>query len=72
MAVCMCRIANQRKVSKWLPFKSYKSESLNIRCVYEGHSCICVPSMKFVHLTLWLGKVCAGNNANADANDNDT
>ena len=28
--VCMGRITNQRKVTKWLPFKSYKSESLNI------------------------------------------
>ena len=24
------RIANQRKIPKWLPFKNYKSESLNI------------------------------------------
>ena len=32
--VCMGRIANQRKVPKWLLFKNYKSESLNIRCAY--------------------------------------
>ena len=24
--VCMGRIANQRKIPKWLPFKNYKSE----------------------------------------------
>ena len=30
MTVCMGRIANQRKVPKWLPFKNYKSKSLNI------------------------------------------
>ena len=30
MTVCMGRIANQRKAPKWLPFKNYKSESLNI------------------------------------------
>ena len=30
MTVCMGRTTNQRKVSKWLPFKNYKSESLNI------------------------------------------
>ena len=30
MTVCMGRIANQRKVPKWLPFKNYMSESLNI------------------------------------------
>ena len=30
MTVCMGRIANQRKVLEWLPFKNYKSESLNI------------------------------------------
>ena len=28
--VCMGRATNQRKVAKWLPFKNYKSESLNI------------------------------------------
>ena len=28
----MDRIANQRKVPKWLPFKNYKSKSLNILC----------------------------------------
>ena len=30
MTVCMGRIGNQRKVLKWLPFKNYDSESLNI------------------------------------------
>ena len=30
MAVCMGRTTNQRKVPKWLPFRNYKSESLNI------------------------------------------
>ena len=30
MTVCVGRIANQIKVPKWLPFKNYKSESLNI------------------------------------------
>ena len=30
MTVCMGRTTNQRKVPKWLPFKNYKSESLNI------------------------------------------
>ena len=34
MTVCMGRIANQIKVPKWLPFKNYKSESLNIQCAY--------------------------------------
>ena len=29
MTVCMGRIANQGKVSKWLPFENYKSKSLN-------------------------------------------
>ena len=27
---CIARIAYQRKIPKWLPFKNYKSESLNI------------------------------------------
>ena len=30
MTVCMSRIANQREVPKWLPFKNYKSELQNI------------------------------------------
>ena len=30
MTVCMGRATNQRKVAKWLPFKNYKSELLNI------------------------------------------
>ena len=30
MTAYMGWIANQRKIPKWLPFKNYKSESLNI------------------------------------------
>ena len=30
MTVCMGRTANQRKVPKWLPFKNYELESLNV------------------------------------------
>ena len=30
MTVCMGRATNQRNVVKWLLFKNYKSESLNI------------------------------------------
>ena len=37
--VCMGRIANQREVPKWLPFKNYKSELLNILCAYMGVIC---------------------------------
>ena len=33
MIVYMGRLANQRKVSKWLPFKTFKSKSLNM-CTY--------------------------------------
>ena len=36
MTVCMGRIANQRKVPKWLLFKNYKSESLNILYAHTG------------------------------------
>ena len=31
--------ANERKIPKWLPFKNYKSESLNVYCVYMGDIC---------------------------------
>ena len=34
--VCKGRIANQRKVLKWLPFENYMKESLNIWCAYMG------------------------------------
>ena len=30
LTVCVGRISNQRKLPKWLSFKNYKSESLNI------------------------------------------
>ena len=30
MTVCMGRIANQRKIAKWLPFKNYKSETFDV------------------------------------------
>ena len=30
MPVCMGRTTNQGKISKWLPFKNYYSDSLNI------------------------------------------
>ena len=36
MTAYIDRIANQRKIPKWLPFKNYKSESLNIGCAYMG------------------------------------
>ena len=32
-------MANQRKIPKWLPFKNYKSEALNIRWAYMGEIC---------------------------------
>ena len=34
MSVYMGRIANQRKVSKWLPFENCTLQSLNILCAY--------------------------------------
>ena len=41
-------------------------------CIYGEHSCISVPNMKFICLTLWLGEVCTDANANdANTNDND-
>ena len=65
MTVCTGRIANQRKVPKWLPFKQYKSESLNM-CKNEKQRCIVVPKMKLLCLILWLGEVCTDDtNANA-------
>ena len=46
MSVCMGRIANQRRVPKWQPFKNNKS----------GHMCICLRNVKFLCLTLWQGQ----------------
>ena len=46
-----------------------------LMCIYEGHRSICVPNMKSVCLTLWLGEVCrdhdANTNINANANNDD-
>ena len=40
--------------------------------IYEGHRCMCVPNMKFVCLTLWLGEVCTdGNTDDYDTNTDD-
>ena len=30
LTICVRSTANQRNIPKWLPFKNYKSESLNI------------------------------------------
>ena len=41
MTVYIGSITNQREVTKWLPFKNYKSESLDI-CIYGGYMCLCI------------------------------
>ena len=62
-----CRIANQRKISKWLPFKKLQVRITKyLMCIYEGHKCITVPNRKFVCLTLWLGELCTDANIYAD------
>ena len=66
MTTYMGRIANQRKVSKWLPFKNYMVKITKyLMCIYWGHTGIFVPKIKFLCLTLWLGRVCT-DDANAD------
>ena len=61
-------IANQRKIPKWLSFKNYRSESLNIWCEYIGAICAYVYQIgKFLCLTMCQGEVCT-DDANADAN----
>ena len=73
MIVYMGKIANQRKVPKWLPFKNFKSASLNIKCAYTlGQIGIFVPNMKFLCQTLWLGGVCTDDDANDDDTNEDT
>ena len=64
MTIYMGRRANQREVSKNLPFKNYGSEELNIQCAYLEHKCIFLSNMKFLSLILWLGGLCTD-----DAND---
>ena len=72
MTAYMGRIANQRKIPKWLPFKNYKAESLNISYAYMGgHVCIGIPNMKFLCLTMCQGEVCT-DDINDDTNDDDT
>ena len=68
------RIANQRKVPKWLPFENYKSEPLNMLCAHMGgggHVGISIPRMKLLCLNMWLGKVCTddANDTNDDNGD---
>ena len=38
-----------------------------LMCIYGGHICIRVPSMKFLCLKMCQGKVCTDDDANADA-----
>ena len=77
MTAYMGRIANQRKILKWLPFKNYRNFRITkyLMCIYWGYMCICIPNMKFLCLTLCQGEVCTDddNNANVDndANAND-
>ena len=45
-----------------------------LMCMYGGYRYICVPNMKFVCLTLWLGEVCTEattEDANADNTNTD-
>ena len=42
VTACVVSIANQRKIPKWLLYKNYKSESLNILCAYMGDICVYV------------------------------
>ena len=70
MTAFLDRIGNQRKIPKWLPFKNYKSESLNfLMCIYGGHMCICIPNIKFLCLTLCQGEVCTDDDDDANIND---
>ena len=74
--------ASQRKIPKWLPFKNYKPELLNILCAYIRDTDVCVDLyMKPLCLIMWQGEVCTDDDADAnddtdvndDANeDNDT
>ena len=71
LTVCMGRIAIQRKVSNCCHLKLQVRITKYLMCTYEGHRCTCVPNMKFVCLTLWLGEVCTdGTNADANINAN--
>ena len=70
LTVCMGRIANQRKVPKWLQYLKLQVRITKyLMCIDEGHGCICVPNMKLLCLILWLGEVCTDDDASADAND---
>ena len=64
MTVYIGRIANQRKVPKWLQVRITKY----LLYMYGGHMCICILNMEFLRLNLWLGEVCT-DNANDDVND---
>ena len=64
MTVYMGRLANQRKVPKWLPFENNMSESQNIDVHIPG-------TYRRIHIKhevfIWL----CTDNANDDTNDDD-
>ena len=41
-------------------------------CIYGGHTCTCIPNMKFLCLTLRRGKVCTDDNTDSNDNEDDT
>ena len=67
MTVCMDRLANQRKESKWLLFKNYMSESLNILYAYMGDICIHLYKYEVSMSNSVASELCT----DADANDID-
>ena len=69
LSLCMARIAFQRKVPKWLPFKNFQVRITKyLRCIYGGRMCISIPNMKFLCLTLWQEEMCTDvNNDEANA-----
>ena len=65
MIACMAKIANQRKLPKWLSFQVYKSKSLNICGACMGE--ICTKYGVSMSNPVLLG-VCTDDDE--DANDN--
>ena len=69
VTVYMGRIANQRKVPKWLPLKNlYVRITKYLTCIYYGRIGILILNMKFLCVTLWLEDVYTDDD---DTNAND-
>ena len=66
--MCLCGQDSKSKKNTKMAAISKLQVRINkyLMCIYGGHMCICVPSMKFLCLTMCQGEVSTDDDANAN------